>query len=1300
MAKTGVGAARVQVLGPVRVSTPGGAIVDVPGTNGKALIVSLVLAKGAVVSVGSLVDDIWQDEPPRNARAALQTLVSRVRAVAGDELIEYVAGGYRLGTDAVDLWVPGAARRGEPGADLGDTELADRLRETAHAVRTRALESRVTDALNSGASTAAVDAARSLAAAAPFDEHAQLLLMRALAADGRRSEALHVFADYKQRLGDELGARPGPELVAANAALLRGNAGSPDTSGDASTGAGTGADPGADADLGLRGAAAPGTAPVPGTALAPGTEPAPRTRTGPGTASSTGTGTGTSTSTSTSTGTSDHAGRPQASAWGGPDPSSADENRPARTAPKRVAIGLRAAPNQLIGRDSDVAALEELMRSSRLTTILGPGGLGKTRLAHELANRAAQTTPGVVVVELAGIREAEDVPLAVAATFGIGEVGSARVSLRDPIMLLEVRTRIRAALAERETLLVLDNCEHVIEGAAQLVDQVLSEVPSVRVLATSRAPLQLGAESVYPLGSLSANDSRGPAVELFVERARAARPGAALPLDAVARLCEHLDGLPLAIELAAARIRSMSVDEIERRLSNRFALLRGGDRSAPERHRTLIAVIDWSWNLLTESERRMLRRLSRFPDGFSAAAATDVAVAEGSVAPTDAAPTDAAAAAGEEGAADPADAADAADAADPADAARVTRAGTAASRTDVTGAAVATGVKSATNATNATSRNPPVTEEARVQASDDLDALVTQSLVSVSEGRAGLRYRMLETVREFGDMALVDAGEDTLVAAAQARWARGFCLDTLAALPTPGQTGAVRSLEVEHDNLVAVLRAAIEAEDADTIVPIFAALLFHWLVRNQFREALSFTPAVAELVAKSELPAGAPDAAAVTLLFATIMGVAGSRAPRPGSGRGPIPSASEPHSSGDLARRPGDRAPTIQRQQAQLPPEFEALNQLPAGELLRAGVRAGVRLRRLVRSGTVSPWLAEGTELMIAGAHSPHAAVVRLEQLRESRDEMVQLMAYLFSGVLTENSGDLERALGYAREAWTVAERLGLDWIAGQAAQLLANLTSQDNRPEESLAWAASARDHLTAIGAVEEINQSDWTAGINKLKLGRRDGVVAAFDRFVSDEHAAQQDGFDVFDVRAIGWAGLAEIAAVDGNTDEAIELYRRAVSVYGARPGVSATGAWYLISSAGAIAASVYLDRVDDATLAIWRSLRIGARVEVRQRGGPDFVDRPVLATAALGLALGVLAFPQATDAQRTVAAELIALGDRMHSRQDQPMLVRERAFAFAERVLGESAVADARARTAARADLAACTARVDDLLRTTRL
>src|SRR6185437_2993181 len=153
---------------------------------------------------------------------------------------------------------------------------------------------------------------------------------------------------------------------------------------------------------------------------------------------------------------------------------------------------------------------------------------------------------------------------------------------------------------------------------------LLGAVASLTVLTTSRTPLAIAGEAVHPLAPLEADDGEGPAVRLFLERARAVRPGAALPLEAVTRICTHLDGLPLAIELAAARVRAMTPAQIEERLRDRFALLTNGDRSAPERHRTLEAVIAWSWDLLDDQARSALARLSVLPAGFSAMTAQGV----------------------------------------------------------------------------------------------------------------------------------------------------------------------------------------------------------------------------------------------------------------------------------------------------------------------------------------------------------------------------------------------------------------------------------------------------------------------------------------------------------------------------------------------------------------------------------------------------------------------------------------------------------------------------------------------------
>ena len=282
-----------------------------------------------------------------------------------------------------------------------------------------------------------------------------------------------------------------------------------------------------------------------------------------------------------------------------------------------VREGLRFEATSLVGRDEDIRALRAAVREARVTSILGPGGLGKTRLAHLLGREAEQ--PVVHFVELVGVASPEDV---------VGEVGSA-LGVRDSVsgrrvltaeQRNDVRARIAQLLDQAPTLLILDNCEHVVEAVADLVAFLVASCRELRVVTTTRAPLAIAAERVFALGQLS-EDS---AADLFAQRASAARPGVPLDDEAVRRVVRRLDGLPLAIELAAAKVRVMSVEDIDRRLDDRFALLRGGDRSAPDRHQTLIAVIDWSWNLLTEAERRALRWLSVFPDGFRLAGAGEL----------------------------------------------------------------------------------------------------------------------------------------------------------------------------------------------------------------------------------------------------------------------------------------------------------------------------------------------------------------------------------------------------------------------------------------------------------------------------------------------------------------------------------------------------------------------------------------------------------------------------------------------------------------------------------------------------
>ncbi|RSN56828.1 BTAD domain-containing putative transcriptional regulator [Actinomadura sp. WAC 06369] len=285
---------------------------------------------------------------------------------------------------------------------------------------------------------------------------------------------------------------------------------------------------------------------------------------------------------------------------------------PAAAPAPRPRGDLPVPPTGLVGREGEVRRVGELLDSARLVTLTGPGGVGKTRLALEVAARRAGDFPdGVRLVELAEARTGAEAGEAVAASLELRD--AARAGARPPA------ERIADAVAGRRMLLVLDNCEHVVEPVAALAARLLRAAPDVRLLATGREPLAIGGERLWPVPPLdlpepdAAGPERSSAVRLFVERATAAAPGFALGpgnAAAVAAICRRLDGIPLALELAATRVRVLDVHDLAARLDDRFRVLTAGVRDAPARQRTLRAVIDWSWGLLTDAERVVLRRLA------------------------------------------------------------------------------------------------------------------------------------------------------------------------------------------------------------------------------------------------------------------------------------------------------------------------------------------------------------------------------------------------------------------------------------------------------------------------------------------------------------------------------------------------------------------------------------------------------------------------------------------------------------------------------------------------------------------
>lgn len=429
--------------------------------------------------------------------------------------------------------------------------------------------------------------------------------------------------------------------------------------------------------------------------------------------------------------------------------------------PTARSTGLGNLPSTLttfVGRRRDVTGAKRLLAESRLVTLIGIGGVGKTRLALRVAEDVRRDFPdGAWFVELADLHDPGLVPDTVAAVFGLHDQAA-----QSPSHLLAEH------LTSRNALIVLDNCEHLLDAAAKLVDELLRECPGVRVVATSREPLGVGGEAVLRVPPLAVPDpDRPPSLEalpgyesvtLFEERARAAVPDFAVTDDnreTVVRICHRLDGLPLPIELAAARLRALSLDQILERLTDRYRILTAGSRVAPTRQQTLRLSVDWSYDLCTREEQRLWARLSVFSGGFELDAVESICADRG-------------------------------------------------------------------GAGNMV---------------DLVASLVDKSILTVEKSAAGVRYGMLETLRDYGQEKLEESGLCRECRTRHRDWYLGFAESSHANWVGPEQPERIARLTRERANLRDALEFGVtEPGSGEYAVRMANALYPFWFCRGMLGE--------------------------------------------------------------------------------------------------------------------------------------------------------------------------------------------------------------------------------------------------------------------------------------------------------------------------------------------------------------------------------------------------------------------------------------------------------------------------------
>lgn len=697
---------------------------------------------------------------------------------------------------------------------------------------------------------------------------------------------------------------------------------------------------------------------------------------------------------------------------------------------------LPAALSSFIGRGGDLDRLGRALRSARMITLTGPPGVGKSRLAAELARRSLGRFPdGVRLAELAGLTHDELVAEQAAAAVGV------EGAVED----------LAAELEGKDALLVLDDCEHVLDGCAALADTLLRRCPSLRIVATSREPVRVEGEVLHPVEPLpvpQAEETPDPAafdaVRLFSDRARASDPAFDLTPDAapsVVRICRRLDGLPLAIELAASRTRAVPVSEIARGLEDRFALLDEGLRTAPPRHRSLVAALEWSARLLPDVERRLLARLGVFAGSFTAEAAALVCGGDG----------------------------------------------------------------------------------IEAGAVEGLLARMEERSLLALDTRAGRRFRMLESVREYG-RRLLGEGELDRLRHRCASWAARLAEDLAKDLFGPRQAEGLARLEADHDNLRAALAWALDA-DIDLARRLAGALADFWLVRGYWAEGQHFLDALA-----GRLEAGAARAA--------VLRHAGRLATEQGKAEGAREVLEE---SLGIERDRGDRGAVA-----------DCLNHLGILAERTGAYEEAARLHgevlELCRRGEDAPRLAQAHQNLgvvawdrgdVAAAKAHYEAALELHERAGDLRGAAQTLLNL--GNVAAAEGDLSSARRRYGESLGAHERLGDEKGVASCLNNLGGVAAYQRDTEA----AREAFDRCLATCRRLGDLRTAAAASSNLGEVARADGELRRAREHYEEARALSRSAGDGRGV-AQALDGLAALARDEGDLDRALRLGRDALRLH----------------------------------------------------------------------------------------------------------------------------------------------------------